>query len=158
MTISVWSLGVSGWACQRALSVLMHWWAITLKAVASFNVVANWSITKVTILSYNLFKLQSIVKKSDVWKPTKSMYTFLLVFSSPLCFHYVSISTNSTEVEAVNITLVCTTWRVNFNCRLHWVHRSSEGWLIFQIKCVEAERTRALIAFKILESLFSLHV
>lgn len=32
---------------------------------------------------------------------------------------------------------------------MHW---SSKGWLIFQIKSVEAERTRMLIAFKMLST------
>lgn len=97
-----------------------------------------------------------MLKKSDVWKPTESMSTFLLVLSSLLCFHYVSISTNFTEAEAVNITLFCNMWRVKSNHKRHWLHGSSKGWLIFQIKCVEAERKDPWILLKYTITSFSL--
>lgn len=42
------------------------------------------------------------MKKSEVCKATESMWFFLL---DPPLFHYVSILTISTDVEAVNITL-----------------------------------------------------
>lgn len=95
--------GLAYRSCWRTLSV--H---IELKLQSRYNDGEHFVLTKVSLM----------VKKSHIWKTTESMFAFLLVFSSPLCFHYVSISTNSTEVEAVNIscTVPCEEWTLIVDC------------------------------------------